>query len=43
MRLPRTVLVLSPTIVFSLLVEFGDIWMMRKLLMNLPERTATRR
>ena len=36
-------LVLSPTIMFSLRVEFGDIWMMRKMLMNLPERTATRR
>jgi len=37
------VLVLSATIMFSLRVEFGDIWMMRKMLMNLPERTATRR
>ena len=32
---------LSPTIVFSLLVEFGDIWMMRKMLLNLRERTTT--
>jgi hypothetical protein len=34
---------LSPTIAFSLLVEFGDIWMMRKMLMNLRERTAAHR
>ena len=32
---------LSPSIAFSLLVEFGDIWMMRKMLLNLRERTAT--
>ncbi len=31
----------SPSIAFSLLVEFGDIWMMRKMLLNLRERTAT--
>jgi hypothetical protein len=31
---------LSPSIVFSLLVEFGDVWMMRKMLLNLQERTA---
>jgi hypothetical protein len=30
---------LSPSIAFSLLVEFGDIWMMRKMLLNLRERT----
>jgi len=24
-----------------MLVEFGDIWMMRKMLLNLRERTAT--
>ena len=34
---------LSPSIAFSLLVEFGDIWMMRKMLLNLRERTATLR
>ncbi len=32
-----------PSIVFSLLVEFGDIWMMRKMLLNLRERTAKAR
>ena len=31
----------SPSIAFSLLVEFGDIWMMRKMLLNLRERTTT--
>ena len=30
----------SPSIAFSMLVEFGDIWMMRKMLLNLRERTA---
>ncbi len=30
----------SPSIAFSLLVEFGDIWMMRKMLLNLRERAA---
>jgi hypothetical protein len=29
---------LSPSIAFSLLVEFVDIWMMRKMLLNLRER-----
>jgi hypothetical protein len=29
---------LSPTIAFSLLVEFADIWMIRKMLVNLRER-----
>jgi hypothetical protein len=29
---------LSPTIAFSLLVEFADIWMIRKMLLNLRER-----
>lgn len=29
---------LSPSIAFSLLLEFGDIWMMRKLLLNLRTR-----
>ena len=33
----------SPAIAFSLLVEFGDIWMMRKMLLNLRERTMTPR
>lgn len=31
----------SPSIAFSLLLEFGDIWMMRKMLLNLRDRTAT--
>lgn len=30
----------SPSIAFSLLLEFGDIWMMRKMLLNLRERVA---
>lgn len=30
---------LSPTIVFSMLLEFADIWMMRRMLLNLRERT----
>ena len=29
---------LSPTIAFSLLIEFADIWMIRKMLLNLRER-----
>jgi hypothetical protein len=29
---------LSPTIAFSMLVEFADIWMIRKMLVNLRER-----
>lgn len=29
---------LSPTIAFSLLLEFADIWMMRRMLLNLRER-----
>jgi hypothetical protein len=29
---------LSPTIVFSLLVEFADIWMIRKMLLNVRKR-----
>ena len=32
---------LSPSIAFSALVEFGDIWMMRKMLLNLKERAAS--
>ena len=31
----------SPSIAFSALVEFGDIWMMRKMLLNLKERAAS--
>ncbi len=30
---------LSPSIAFSVLLEFGDIWMMRKMLLNLRDRT----
>lgn len=30
---------LSPSIAFSVLLEFGDIWMMRKMLLNLRART----
>ena len=33
----------SPSIAFSMLVEFGDIWMMRRMLLNLRERTAMHR
>ena len=33
----------SPSIAFSMLVEFGDIWMMRRMLLNLRERTDTPR
>jgi hypothetical protein len=29
---------LSPSIAFSMLLEFGDIWMMRRMLLNLRER-----
>lgn len=29
---------LSPSILFSLLLEFGDIWMMRRMLLNLRDR-----
>ena len=29
---------LSPTIVFSMLVEFADIWMIRRMLLNVRER-----
>jgi hypothetical protein len=31
----------SPSIAFSLLLEFGDIWMMRKMLLNPRERATT--
>jgi hypothetical protein len=30
-----------PSIAFSALLEFGDIWMMRKMLFNLRERATT--
>jgi hypothetical protein len=32
----------SPTILFSALLEFADIWMMRKMLLNLRERIEAR-
>jgi hypothetical protein len=32
---------LSPTIAFSMLLEFADIWMLRKMLLNLRERAET--
>jgi hypothetical protein len=31
----------SPTIAFSALLEFGDIWMMRKMLLNLRDRVES--
>lgn len=31
----------SPSIAFSVLLEFGDIWMMRKMLLNLKGRAST--
>jgi hypothetical protein len=31
----------SPSIAFSMLVEFGDIWMMRKMLLNLRDRASS--
>jgi hypothetical protein len=33
---------LAPSIAFSVLLEFGDIWMMRKMLMNLRARAEHR-
>jgi hypothetical protein len=33
---------LSPSITFSALIEFGDIWMMRKMLLNLRDRAEGR-
>jgi len=33
---------LSPSIAFSLVLEFGDIWMMRKMLLNLRDRAEGR-
>ena len=32
---------LSPTIAFSLLLEFGDFWMMRKMLLNVRSRAES--
>ncbi len=32
---------LSPSIAFSVLLEFGDIWMMRKMLLNLRDRASS--
>ncbi len=32
---------LSPSIAFSLLTEFADVWMIRKMLLNLRERAET--
>jgi hypothetical protein len=29
---------LSPSITFSLLIEFADVWMIRRMLLNLRER-----
>jgi hypothetical protein len=31
---------LSPSIAFSMLLEFGDIWMMRRMVLNLRDRAA---
>ena len=31
----------SPFIAFSALLEFGDVWMMRKMLLNLRERVTS--
>ena len=31
----------SPSIAFSALLEFGDVWMMRKMLLNLRERVTS--
>jgi hypothetical protein len=33
---------LSPSIAFSMLIEFADIWMMRKMLLNLRDRAEGR-
>jgi hypothetical protein len=33
---------LSPSIAFSALIEFGDIWMMQKMLLNLRDRAEGR-
>lgn len=32
---------LSPSIAFSVFVEFGDIWMMRRMLLNLRDRASS--
>ncbi len=29
---------MSPSMAFSALLEFGDIWMMRRMLLNIRER-----
>ena len=34
---------LSPSIAFSMLLEFADIWMMRKMLLNLKDRAESAR
>jgi hypothetical protein len=33
---------MSPTIVFSMLIEFADIWMIRKMLLNVKQRAESR-
>ena len=33
---------LSPSIAFSMLLEFADVWMMRKMLLNLRDRAEKR-
>jgi hypothetical protein len=30
-----------PSILFSTLLEFGDIWMMRRMLLNIRDRAET--
>jgi hypothetical protein len=32
---------MSPTIVFSMLIEFADIWMIRKMLLNVKQRAES--
>jgi hypothetical protein len=32
---------MSPTILFSLLIEFADIWMIRKMLLNVKQRAES--
>ena len=32
---------MSPTILFSMLIEFADIWMIRKMLLNVKERAES--
>ena len=31
----------SPTIVFSMLIKFADIWMIRKMLLNIRDRAES--